>query len=79
MVRDDDIGTLGLQMLPTAHFKSKTQQILDVSNHETDDPKREKKVKYSEYVLVTYDASVLHITNQSPVKGRNKSGMCQAI
>lgn len=42
VVRDDNVGTLGLQMLPTAHFKSKTQQIFDVSNHETDDPKRGK-------------------------------------
>lgn len=46
VVGDDDIGSLCLQMLPTAHFKSKTQEILHVTDHEADNPER-KKVNYS--------------------------------
>lgn len=40
VVGDDDVGTLRLQVLPTAHFHSKTQQVFDVADHETDYPGR---------------------------------------
>lgn len=45
VVGDDDIGSLCLQVLPAAHFKSKTQQILHVTNHEANNPEG-KKVNY---------------------------------
>lgn len=41
VVGDDDIGPLRLQMLPPTHFKSKTQQILHMTNHEADNPEEE--------------------------------------
>lgn len=45
VVGDDDVGSLRLQLLPTAHVKSKTQEILHMTNHEADNPKG-KKVNY---------------------------------
>lgn len=46
MVGDDDIGSLCLQMFPPAHFKSKTQEILHMTNQEADNPEGEE-VNYS--------------------------------
>lgn len=42
VVGDDDIRSLRLQLLPTAHFKSKTQEILHMTNHEADNPEGKK-------------------------------------
>ena len=51
MVGDDDVGSLCLQMLPAAHFKSKTQEVLHVTNQVADNPEG-KKTAQGEYTLL---------------------------
>lgn len=44
VVRDDDIRPFCLQVLPAAHFNSKPKQVLDMTDHRTDNPGQEKGV-----------------------------------
>lgn len=50
VVGDDDVGSLCLQMLPAAHIKPKTQEVLHVTNQDADNPDRgeEKKRLFTE-------------------------------
>lgn len=41
MVGDDHIGSLRLQVLPAAHLEAESQQILDVTDQEADNPEGE--------------------------------------
>lgn len=62
MVGDDDIGPLCLQMLPTGHFKSETQEILHVTNQEANNPEKEMVNYCPEDTQVTF-CSGLRIKN----------------
>lgn len=44
VVGDNDKGSLCLQMLPAAHFNSKTQDILHMTNHDADNPDGRKEI-----------------------------------
>ncbi len=52
VVGDDDIRSFCLQMLPATHFKSKTQEILHMTNQEADNPAGGKKGHYSPVTVI---------------------------